>query len=120
PAGGEYFGNATLAVLDGVGVDPDAFVVQRFDSPYPVLTAQLGQHIGTGRAEPEDPARGEVFDDQRAGLTLVEQPAAAQDADLVGHPLYVGEDVAGEDDGPLAPHGSDEVEDLGPPGRVER
>jgi hypothetical protein len=49
----------------------------------------------------------------------VEQPAAAQHADLVGDPLDVGQDVAGGDDGPPSPHGGDQVQDLRPPGRVE-
>jgi hypothetical protein len=51
---------------------------------------------------------------------LVEQPAGAQDADLVGDSLHVGQDVAGEDDGAPAAQAGDKGEHLGPPSWVQR
>ena len=53
------------------------------------------------------------------GRALVEQASVAENADLVGHPLHVVKDVAGEDDGAPAAQPGDQVQDVGAASRVE-
>jgi len=78
------------------------------------LLAGHGGGDGCGVAgDADQPARLQVGVDELPGAALAEQAAIAQDAHLVGDPLHVGQDVAGEDDGPAAAHGGDRVEHLG-------
>jgi len=67
----------------------------------------------------QQPPGPQVGVDELLGGALVEQAPGAEDADVVGDALDVGQDVAGEDDGAPAPQLGDEGEYLGPPGWVQ-
>src|SRR6185369_1688584 len=111
-AGGEHLRNATLPVFHAVRVDTDPIRTKDVDVAHPGLSRQLGRHVGGRCGQPEDPARVQVFVDQLSGGSLVEQAPVAQDADVVGDALNVGQDVAGEDDGPLPTHAGHQIQDV--------
>jgi hypothetical protein len=73
------------------------------------LRLDSGEYRGGVAGDPQQPAGPQVGVDEFLGGALVEQVPGAQDANVAGDALDVGQDVAGEDDGAPAAQAGDEV-----------
>jgi len=118
-AGSDGRGDAPLASLEAGGIDPDGVSSGALDLDGPARAGHRVGHGGDVTGDADRPPGFEVGVDEFLGRALIQEPAVAQDADMVGDSLHIGQDVAGEDDGAAAAHRGDQAEDLCPAGRVK-
>jgi hypothetical protein len=85
------------------GVDAKLAVAEVFDPGGPRLRPDCGKRRCGVAGDPQQPPGPQVGVDELLGGALIDQPPGAEDANVAGDPLHVGQDVAGEDDGAPAP-----------------
>src|SRR5690348_12889459 len=88
-AAGDHRGDPALAGLEADGVHPDGVGTDRLGPGGPRLAGQCRGHRVRVTGDADQPAWLQVGVDEVLGGPLVEQPAIAQDAHLVGDLLHV-------------------------------